>query len=895
MTAGFFMVSPSRALDLEDQLDVPGIAHGKRAARGVGTDTPPALPTRIVCATTFLMRRSLLVLLLAATVAATAVAQAGKKGPIVDTVLFNVRMQEDIALKDTAEGRTDVFLYGVQGPTFRALPADAQKKLDIYNVPSGSWSIMINPIPDDAPYIVTVNGKESFNPFAIRAVRYALNFLIDRKYIVDQILGGAGGPMYTMATPGQPGAYRYNLIPVRLGFTPAGNEKKAIQDITAALQQAAENPALKGRLVKGDRFWQWDGSDLTVRFLIRVDDPNGRLPEGRYIANQIEKAGIKVQRLEWDRAKCVDVAYNGDPGLYEWNLYTEAWGAGDTRQYWDNIVSQWYAPWRGYQAGGAHAQFWRSRNDQIDSLTRRIQNGQFKDAADYWGAILKATELGLTEATRIQVAYLSQLFAANKARFNRRMVYGLGDGLDAWSLVTADVKPDASGERVLRVTQLSARGSLFASAWDPVGVDGFNDQYSLFISSPTVDRATFVTPNTAVDAPLRASWKDVLTKVTMTQDEKGEPTLEGEIPVPPDAVLFDPKTGSWQPVGPGVSAYTRATYTYKWGTWHTGITIGIADVMYAQAFTEKWITKMGDSDRAYDAGYDSVMRPSQETIRGIVVNPDTSITVYYNYNHMDPARIGASGALYTSVSASGQPVNCSWEIIEALATMVSEGGKSGTAWSFSSDPAYTEVDVLNPVCLADIVDKLQTFIDERHVPDSIRQLTPADECIARYKAAISWIQAHHNAYINNGPFFIDTVDLATSFVRLSAWRDPSYPFEAGYWTRYFMTATTRIDSVKPPAVAMRGKPVSISLRVSTIQYPETAATPADATARVKVTLLTPQGEKIYRGVFSRAGQYTVTIPASDTKALAAGTYTLVAESQLRNETPSVDTSTLLLF
>jgi peptide/nickel transport system substrate-binding protein len=838
--------------------------------------------------------RSLLVLFLACAAASWLSAQ--EKGPIVDKVLFDVRMQEDIGLKDTAAGRTDVFLYPIQGNTFRALPADTRKKLEVYNVPSGSWSLMVNPIPDQAPYTVTVDGAEHFNPFAIREVRYALNFLINRKYIVDEILGGAGGPMFTMATPGQPGTYRYNLIPVRLGMTAAGNEKKAIQDITDALHKASQLPALQGKLVRGDRFWQWNGADLTVKFLIRVDEPNGRLKEGRYIADQIEKAGIRVERLEWDRVKCTEVAYKDDPARYEWNLYTEGWGAGDTRRYWDNIVAQWYAPWAGYQAGGTNPRFWRYTNPEIDSLTRSAQNGQFKDAREYWDDVLRATELGLREATRIQVSYQSQLYTANKARFNGRMVYGLGDGLNAWSLITADVKPDPTGEKVLRVTQLSARGSLFASAWDPVGIDGFNDMYSLFISAPTVDRATFVTPNTAQDAPLRANWNDVLTRVVLGTDDAGQPALRGNIPVPADAIVYDPGQSAWVPVGPGVTSFSKATYAYTWGKWHTGIPIGIADIMYAQAFIWTWITKTGDKDRYYDASYESVMRPAQDTLKGIVVNPDRSITVYYDFNHMDPDRIAASGALYTSVSASRQPVNCSWEIIEALAKMVAEGSKSGTAWSFSSDPAYTEVDVLSPKCLDDITAKLQQFIDTAYVPPSIRQWTTPEECITRYKAAVAWIRDHHNASINNGPFFINDVNPGASFVELKAFRDPSYPFEAGYWNRYFRIATTRIDSVTPPPLALRGKRLAVTIKVSTVEYPETTSTPTNATARVRLTILgLPGGDRSYNGVFVRPGQYSVVIPAADTKLLAAGTYTVVAESQLRAETPSVESSAIVLF
>jgi len=382
--------------------------------------------------------------------------------------------------------------------------------------------------------------------------------------------------------------------------------------------------------------------------------------------------------------------------------------------------------------------------------------------------------------------------------------------------------------------------------------------------------------------------------VSMKEDNGG-PDMEGRIPVPAEAIVYDPRASAWVDVGPGTASFSRATYVYKWGKWHDGIPMSVADIMYAQAFIWKWITKVGDKDRFYDAGYESVMRPGQEIIKGIVINPDQSITVYYNFNHMDPARIGASGALYTAVSASGQQVNCSWEIIEALAKMVADGGKSGTAWSFSSDPAYTEVDVLAPKCLDDIKAKLQEFIDASYVPDSIKQFTTPEECVVRYKAAIAWIDAHQNAYINNGPFSINSVDLNANFVELKAFRDPAYPFEAGSWSRYFKIATTRIDSIAPPPLALHGKAVPVTIKVSTIEYPGTAAAPADATARIKLTLVLPGEEKSYKGVFVRPGVYSVIIPASDTKVLAAGTYTVIVESQLRSESPSVESSTLLLF
>jgi peptide/nickel transport system substrate-binding protein len=832
------------------------------------------------------------ILVLAAT---TLVSAQTKKGPIVDKVYYDVRMQEDIALKDTAEGKADIFMWGVQGNVFKALPDATKAKLEVYNIPSGSWSLMLNPIPNAAPYTVDVDGKTFFNALAIKEVRFALNFLIDRKYIVDEITGGAGGAMFTMATPGQPGTYKYNLIASKFGFTPTGNEKKAIQDISNALAKAAEIPENKGKLAKTGAWWTYNGEPITIKFMIRVDDPNGRLKEGRYIADQIEKAGIKVERLEWDRSKCVSLCYNGNPAKFDWQMYTEGWGAGETRQYWDNIVSQMYAPWQGYQAGGGNPDFWNYTNDEIDALTQKVQNGQFKDENDYWTSILKATEMGVAEGTRVYVSYQAQLYATNKARFNTRMAYGLGDGLNGWSIYTADVKPDKDGQKVLRVTQFSAKGSLFMSAWNPVGTDGFSDMYSLNIVNACTEQAAFRTPSGAVDSPLRETWKDVATNVTFGTDDKGQPTVNGQIAVPENAITFNPKTQAWEPVGAGVKSFSKATYTYKWSKTHSGAQLGVADVMYAQAFTWKWANKVDDNDKMFDASYSAARKSVQDVIKGIVVNPDKTFTVYFDYNHMDKARIGASGAVDIYLSGASQNVAVTWEIIEALAKMVVDGGYQVKNWSFSSDPAFTEVDVLTPKCLADIKAKLNEFIYAEYVPESIKDyITPA-EAVKRYELAIKFIDEHKNAYISNGAFFINNVDLDNNFVELAAYRDPSYPFAAGYFTSLFKTTTTRIDSVTPPAMATKGKAITITLKVSSVEYPANTAKAAGNTAKVSLTLVTPKGEKVYKGVFVKAGQFSVTIPAADTKDLAAGSYTMVAQSQLQAEAPSVEPGTLTLF
>ncbi|MCX8059468.1 MAG: ABC transporter substrate-binding protein, partial [Spirochaetes bacterium] len=583
--------------------------------------------------------------------------QAAKKGPIVDTILVDVRMQEDVGMKDAAEGKTDIFFWGVQGRTYKALPDDVKAKLDVYRIPSGSWSININSYPHKAPYVANVGGKDQFNPFAIQKVRFALNWLINRKYIIDEILGGDGQPMFTMATPGQPGTYRYGLIAAKLGMTATGNEKKAIEDINAALTEASNLPELKGKLVKKDNFWYFNNEPVTVKFLIRVDDPNGRLRSGRYIADQIEKAGIKVERLEWDRKKAISTSYYTDPKEMQWHLYTEGWGAGSTRKWWEGTIAQMYAPWYGYMPGGADPAKWNYEQKEIDDLTKKLVNGQFLTEQEYWDMALKAVELGLKEAMRIYICSQEQYYVVNKDRFVDRMAYGVGDGMNHWSLRTADVKPEKDGSKVLRMTEFSAKGALFMSAWDPIGVDGFADVYSRVLMEPMRDFGSFESPYSADMMPWRVQWdlNKLQTKGTIDKDGK----LVGQIPVPANAIWYNSKTKKWEPVAKGTNSFATCTYKFVFSKYHNGHQQRLVDVLYAIAFSVEWANKDGDNDKYYDDQYSSQVKPGLDIIKGIVINNDGTITTYYDYNWpMEKARVASAGAFWVPLTP--------WPIYEAM-------------------------------------------------------------------------------------------------------------------------------------------------------------------------------------------------------------------------------------
>lgn len=840
--------------------------------------------------------------------AAAGVGARANKGPIVDKVLVNAKTQEDIAIKEVAEGKSDVFWYSANGSTYKALTDDVKSKLEVYAVPENSWALLFNPYPNKAPYVAKSkkSGASSFNPFAIREVRFAMNFLINRKQVVDEILAGAGQPKYSNVTMGQPNSNRYVPIVGRMGFTDTGNEAKALADIDAALKAAAALPENKGRLAKAGQWWTYDGKPVEVNFLIRVDDPNGRLKEGRYVADQIEKAGIKVNRLEYDRAKCLKIYNSGDPANYEWNIYTEGWGGGQTYAFWETGLAQYYSPWYANMPGGGDAERWNYTNPEIDALTQAAANGRVKDTNDYYQKCFKAMEIGLSEAIRVFVIDQTSYYMANKGRFNGRMAYGIGDGLNRVSSLTADVKPDATGpykgKKALRITEFSAKGALFMFPWDPIGPDGFADTYGKVVSAPPSDMEFDFNPVTGMCTPLRASYKDFKAQPAFEGD-----TMVGTIPVPAEAVLWNATTQKWESgvvwvdKGDGTYDYAKAsdkpeygkavasaTFSFSYAKWHDGRKQDQNDYRYAIALRYDISKKKGEGDKVYDEAYSGQISPQLAVNKGFIFNKDGSITSYGDaYYPMDPVYNASLLCPLLMVQASNYQSIVSWPVLEAVVGLVKEG-----KYVYNSNGDFTEIDLLAEKHLADIKAKLTEYASAKRVPASLEGYVKPEEAVRAYDSAIAFIDTYKHAYISNGGFIVEGYDAANQTATLSATPYDDYPFAKGELAKKVAMTYARINSVKVAAFK-KGADLGVDIAVAEVSYPANKAKAA-AKANVKVTLIGDK-ETSYAAKAGKAGFFAATIPAKDLASLKPGTYTLIVEAGLGTESGAVDTASLVVY
>ncbi len=232
---------------------------------------------------------------------------------------------KDTAILAVAKGDYDFYWYATPYTDLAKVVQDYGQYVSLIKTIAVWWSLNLNLVGDPQTGLVNSTGTVKFNPFALRGVRYAMNWLVNRNYIVSNILQGGGAPLYGPEVSGQVDASsRIKLVAKALGFTDQGDEQYAIKMIDQAMNNAAKALAAKGHtLKKVNGKWEFDGKPVTVKLIARVEDQ--RLDEGKYVAQVLQKAGFDVQVLQWSRTQASKVVYSSSPNTLQWHVYTEGW------------------------------------------------------------------------------------------------------------------------------------------------------------------------------------------------------------------------------------------------------------------------------------------------------------------------------------------------------------------------------------------------------------------------------------------------------------------------------------------------------------------------------------------------------------------------------------------
>ncbi|MEM2114817.1 MAG: ABC transporter substrate-binding protein, partial [Candidatus Caldarchaeum sp.] len=602
--------------------------------------------------------------------------------------------------------------------------------------PSLLLSLILNPAPD----------QRGFNPFSLKAVRQAFQYLVNRDFVVRELYRGLAAPMTSHLTP-----YDYDYALFFQQILDAGiryDPEQANRLITNALTGAGA--------VKRDGKWYYGDRPVTIRFIIRTEDERREI--GDLVASELEKTGFTVERIYLPFAQAVARVYTTDPQEFQWHVYTEGWGRGALEKYDTSSVNQFCAPWLGNMPGWQELGFWQYSNQLLDDVGQKIFKGQYSGRDERDKLYLQALRECMSESVRVWVAVVLQStpLAKNMAGITEDLAAG-ARGL--WTLREAHLP----GRDVLNVGHLWVWTP--RSVWNPVG--GFGDVYSSdlwrAVSDPSIARHPF----TGLPIPFRARYSVETAGPTST------------LAVPADAFTWDAAAKAWRNVPSGTRAVSKVVFDYSLYTsskWHHGIPITMADVLYRIYQT-------------YDLAYDDVKsriefaiaftsRPILETFKGFRILDQNRLEVYVDYWNFEPDYI----AEYADVFGGGMPG-------ELLAVCDDLVFTRRLATYSDTAAARFRVDQLNLV-LREHVSlvrlSLNDFISKTQFPANIftvngKSYETREGALTRYRALLSWVNTNNLAVVSNGPYYLAVFDPASQYAELRAYRDPSYPFKPGKW------------------------------------------------------------------------------------------------------------------
>jgi len=650
-----------------------------------------------------------------------------EKNTFVDSIKFIQYLDENTALEEVRNGNLDMYYYRISSD--RLEDSQAREGLKVFDSAGGSYSLLVNP-----------SESEKFNPFSSKEVRFALNYLVDRKLIVNELMGGYGAPIISYYGPTDP---EYLTIIRELeSFNFKYNPTLAEKIISKSLTDRGA--------VKIDNKWKIDDSEIEIRIFIRSDDPV-RKSIGEILSVELENIGFSVKKDYGDLNKAFVVVYGSNPANLDWSLYTEGWGRSAFVKYDSIGLGQMYSPWFSNMPGFNDPSYWNYENKKLDDLTQKIYKGGFETAEKRSQLIQEAVTEGINESVRIFLASKIDQYVVNENVSG--VINDLGAGVPS-RFTPINVKTN-DNELVIGVKQI------YQGAWNPIM--GLTDTYSRHIWGIISDPITFKHPFTGETFPVRAQW------------EVETSSINEKIKVPIEAKMWNPALQEWSYVSPNTIATSKVTFDFKFSNWHNGQSMDMNDILHSLYFTIEWGTQSDEKDKTFDTEFTPRAAQSIQTIIGINQIDDDTIEVYVDYEHFDKNEIAEWAALWSPIP---------WEITTAMEKAVMDG-KVSFSRSGATSKNVNWLSLIVPNDAEMIKEYLQEYKDNKFIPKSLKQNENTLQYYEnRYDSSIKWIEKNNHAVISNGPFYLQSYAPESRTITVKTFEDESYPFKIGKWSEF---------------------------------------------------------------------------------------------------------------
>ncbi|MBS3786654.1 hypothetical protein KGY79_00495 [Candidatus Bipolaricaulota bacterium] len=832
----------------------------------------------------------------------TAVLAQEEEGELVKEINLEVRTSESTGIGDTAEGTLDLFMQGVPGKQFEGISESMREKIGRIRSAGAYNNLYFNPAAS-AKYTSEVGGKRQFNPYSIKKFRYAMNWLVDREKIVEEMYNGYAAVRPT-SVASSVSTYDKYVQPVvdEHGVTPTGDFEKAKTMITEALESAMEDPELEGELKKMETdaspvgyWWAYKGPNeeefnpIEPIVMIRVEDERKQI--GQYYCDQLEKVGIKPQRKQWDRRKAIQNAWYTDPKALKWHVYTGGWIASGNSFFERFSAFQMYSPFYGYMPGGfAGENAWRYQNEELDKYGKKIQQGLLETQEEYWETFQTCIDLGLEESVRVFLTTTFDYYPYNE----EQVVSFIPDGKIGWSSVWTG-RTIKTVDGVLDTAEFASQGNLFMDNWNFIG--GSTDAYTQRLIRLMRDEPYWSDPQTGLNVPIRGEWTNIEKDYKY---EEGE--LKPGLEVPNDAVYYDTEAEEWKNVEEGTMAATSATYDWKFSKFHDGHMIDDTDLVASWAFSKEWAYQDGEGDPKFNSGFGGQSRPFYEKVRGVVWHGDGEFTVYGDYTFPEDSMIG----MYYNLG-----VTKPWEINYAAGELVASEEPSPVleeSYTWEESEGSQWVHFISESQGQDFKAKLNSMKENFNVPPYLKEEnnSPApmtsDELSEEVDSVIEFYDEYGHFYPSQGPFVLTNYDAQNKVMNFERFDqvvdNPEYPYSWDHWAETMKFVSLTIGNIQVPTNTPRGSNFDVTISAERTQsYPTEESAPAEE-GNIEVRLLS-DGELLQsvQAELSEPGTFKATMPADATVDLDPGAYTVKVVGSLPGQEASVveSTSTIVLI
>lgn len=696
-------------------------------------------------------------------------------------------------------------------------------------------------------------GTEKLNPFSSAKIREAMNWLVDRRFIVEELLHGMGKPRYLPINSTFPDYARLADVARQLEIRYAPNPTKARAVITAEMGK------LGATLVDGK--WQYKGRPVIVTFLIRSEDDRKFI--GDYVARQLEGQGFTVERRLGTSSELNPIWNSGDPAKGLWHLYTGGWVWLVIIRNESGIFDSYFTP------RGDQRPLWQAYkpSPEFDRLADRLGRSDYSTMAERNTMFARALELSMQDSVRI---FLAEEASVSPRRAEVKVVADLAGGVTGSLLWPYTIRYADRTGGTLRI----ALRNLLTEPWNPLGGSGTIFDAALYHA--TQDYTTIRDPYTGLDVPQRIERAEVFVKqglpVTKTLDWVSLQRVP-EIRVPQDVfITWDPKAQRFLTVGEkypqGLTARTKVVVyferdLFKKVQWHDGTALSLGDIMLNWILT--YDTAM-EASAIYDASAVPAFQSFEQTFRGFrIVQKDPLVAEIYSDGFtLDAEAIaaGAAGAYWPTGSGPAP-----WHTL-TLGIRAEAAGEAAFTDDKASKKKLEQLNYIAGPTLA-VLDRHLTAAREQnyipYAPTLSKYITP-DEAKARWTLLTHWREGRGHYWVGMGPFLLQRVSPVEKIVELH--RFSRFPDPSSKWVRYDEPRLA-VVAASGPATVRIGDEAAVDVRITFQSRPY----PVDDIAEVKFLLFDAKSELILTGVVAAlrdAGKWTITLSPQITRRLGAG-------------------------